>query len=217
MPRAKVSPGTPVETKPAAPKPPTTASKETAATALDAIEGVGRAAAGKGPRPKPWSVEPKMGRSFEALVEIIVPEQGIDIEAEYAELDKVLQIEGALTPAVVREHLNAAEKRAMRAHRLFVSAKLEARRFELDCEEALGAMREEATSELQAEKNKGERNKSITEADVRGRAATLHPDEWASINGQLERAKRTIAQLEHFSDLWKGRRFSLSALLGDGR
>ncbi len=214
MPRAKVSPGT----APEPPNPtPTSASKEVAAQAVGGIEDVGRRAAGKGAKPKPWSVDPVMSRPFAALVEVIVPEQGIDINREFAELDRVLQIEGALTPAVVREHLNLAEKRAMRAHRLYVSAKLESRRFELDCEEAIGAMRDEATTELQREKDKGERNKSITEADVRGRAATLFPDEWAAINGELERAKRTIAQLEHFSDLWKGRRFSLSALLGDGR
>lgn len=158
-----------------------------------------------------------MTRGLAAVVELVVPERGIDIEQQWKELEAALTVEGALTPQVVKAQLNLAEKRALAAHRLYVFAKLEQKRYSIDCEEALGSMRDFATSELQAEKDRGERNKSITEADVRGRAATLYPDEWAAINTGLESSKATIAHLEQLSDLWKGRRFSLAALLGDGR
>jgi hypothetical protein len=185
-----------------------------AASVLDQIEGIGREAAGR-PKPALPFVVPKMSRGIAAVVESVIPER-VNVQAEYDELAPLLRIEGALVPQVVKDHLNEVEVRALRAHRLFVIAKMDLERFERDCDEAIGAMRHEATIDLQKEKDKGERSKQITDADVRGRAATLFPDEWSEINGELARAKASVKNLERFSELWAGRRFSLGAI-GDRR
>jgi hypothetical protein len=60
-----------------------------------------------------------------------------------------------------------------------------------------GAMREQATDVLQAEKNAKARSKTITEADVRLKAAELFPDEWQSQETQRKRYELVEERAKH--------------------
>lgn len=166
--------------------------------------------------PKPYSIEPRFGRNFDRVVELVFDES-VDVEAEYVELERALDIEQALSAQVVKEELSKAEKRAFRAHRLYVTAKLELERYEIDVGVAVGAMRERAVIELSKEKDDGARKKQITEQDVTDRCVTLFPDEWRQVQNDRERSKRTVELLGKLSELWFKRSYSLSAMLGGNR
>lgn len=156
-----------------------------------------------------------MNKGMGEVIETIFPEGAIDsINGEYDELEKGLELAGALTPNAIRDALNGCEKKALRASRVHLMAKIDLARFERECEVAIGAMRENAAAELEAEKVAGTRSKAPTINDITDRAATKFPDEWRDINSSLSRSKRTVDQLERFAKLWEGRRFTLAAMAG---
>lgn len=105
--------------------------------------------------------------------------------------------------------LDEARTLSYDAHRLYVTAKKEFERWELENEVVNGAMWLKATRELQAEKDAKERNKTITDADVRAKCSTLYPDEYAAQEQKRRAVKLTVdsmAQLskdanEHVEDL----------------
>lgn len=135
-----------------------------------------------------------------------------DPEGEYAELEGALSV-GSRESDDIAKALDVAEDSARRAHRLYVNARLDAERFAADAEVIEGALRGQAAAELQAEKESGARTKQITDADVRGKAALLFPDEWRALSEGKAKAELMVKHLERFADLWMRRCHSLAALL----
>lgn len=133
------------------------------------------------------------------------------------ELVEALSLREALTPGNLQARLNMAESNALKAHQLFITAKVDYERFELEMEPIMEKMRDAAMKELQAEKDAKQRSKAITEADIRGRASVMFPDEWAEACIRKIRASSMMDQLARLSKLWEQRCFSLSTLLNTGK
>ncbi len=154
---------------------------------------------------------PDMRRGFEGVVRRIY-DDGMDVEVAYEEIEASLRIDGALSPGAIQQFANNAETNAHRAFKLFVIAKAECDGYIRETEPIVGAMREIATAQLQHEKETGQRNKAITDADVLGRVASLYPDEWTSVNRRRDRAKGMLKMIDNLSGLARGRSWTLSAM-----
>lgn len=61
---------------------------------------------------------------------------------------------------------------------VYLQVKRAREKWESENDVILGSMREEAVDALEAEKARGARKKTITEADIKARGATMFPDEW---------------------------------------
>lgn len=139
-----------------------------------------------------------------------------DPDGEYAELEQALSLGSSEFDSIVKA-VDAAEDDARRAHRLYVNAKLDYERFAADAALIEGAIRSEASAELQREKDSGVRTKQITDADVVAKCAALFPDEWRDLAEKRVRAKLSVEHLERFADLWVGRCRSLGGMLASKR
>lgn len=169
-------------------------------------------AAGKSP--SPYSVDPRMVR-FRSVVSTIVDEaRGVDIDAEFEELERRLRIDEALTPEVIRREQNEVDHLAWRAHRLYVLARVALEQFDFEAGIAVAAMHEQAIVGLQVEKASGLRTKQITEKDVEERAATLYPDEVRDIQDRKIKARKTVESLENLAERWARRSWTLSSMAG---
>lgn len=140
-----------------------------------------------------------------------------DPEAEYHELESDLRLSDALTPGNLQEALNKAEDNARRAHKLYIVARVEYERFDLETMPIIEAMRDAASRDIQGEKDRKERSKAITEADIKGRASVLFPDEWAIAMERKSKAEGMMDSLKSFAELWRQRCFSLSSMLNAGK
>lgn len=140
-----------------------------------------------------------------------------DPEAEHEELLEALRLTSALTPGNLEAALNDAEDNARRAHKLYIVARVDYERFDLEMTPVVEAMRDAANRELQAEKDAKQRSKAITDADIKGRASILFPDEWALVQKRRTEAEAMMDTLKHFADLWKQRCYSLSTMLNAGK
>lgn len=158
---------------------------------------------------------PRLKPGFEKVVERVFDLD--DPDAEFQAILTQLTVEEAITPEKVEAALNHAEDTARKAHRLYIVARVDNDRYEVECDAVMGALRDAATSELQAEKDAGERSKAITEADVTGRVATMFPDEWAEVNDRRARAKGMLDHVKRIADLWEGRCYTLSTMAGRKR
>lgn len=199
--------------------------------------GAARAAAAKEPAPKPPTDESSAGasapppRRYDLDISVDdfpllnapwmkIQERVFDLpdpDAEHAELEEALRLTDALTPGNLQAALNAAEDNARRAHRLYVVARAEFERFELEMSPVLEAMREAANRDLQNEKDRKERSKAITDADIKGRASVLFPDEWRAAQSRRLKAEAMMDHLKLFAEMWKQRCFSLSSMLNAGK
>jgi hypothetical protein len=140
-----------------------------------------------------------------------------DPEVEFDELEEALKLTNALTPGNLQEALNVAEDNARRAHRLYIVARYEYERFELEAMPIIEAMRDAASKDLNGEKERKERTKAITEADIKGRASVLFPDEWVMAMERKIKAEGMMDTLKSFAELWRQRCFSLSSMLNSGK
>lgn len=140
-----------------------------------------------------------------------------DPDGEYKHLEEGISLREALTPGALMTALNDAEDNARRAHKLYVVARADYERFERECEPIVEGMRDAANRELQAEKDQKLRSKAITDADVRGRAATMFPDEWRNIDTRRIKANGMLEHLRALAELWKNRCYSLNGMLNAGK
>ena len=83
------------------------------------------------------------------------------------------------------------------AHNLYVTAKREEHRWELENEVTNAAMWNEASRELETEKSDKLRSKAITEADVRAKIMVLHPDEFVAQETRRKALKLTVEDLTY--------------------
>jgi len=149
------------------------------------------------------SVRAQLDPDYAYVVESIYK---VDIRREYEELKAQLTLgPNRGDPGHLLLALDAGEDNARRAHQLFLCAKLEAERYEKESDAIVGAMRDKAQLDLNAEKADGERRKAITNGDVDTRAAMLFPDEWADIHTRRAKAKGSAEHLKTLAELWQGR------------
>jgi hypothetical protein len=135
-----------------------------------------------------------------------------------------LKLEGELTVGIKRgdrgtllECLDKAEKNARDAHRLYLQAHLEWEKFDRTCEVLRASMRDQATTELQAEKDKGSRSKQITDADVLSRMASMFHEEWEYQEAKRQRGKGMVKDCEKLADLWMLRVRTLQTMISNLR
>lgn len=74
--------------------------------------------------------------------------------------------------------LDNVEFMARKAHDLWMTAKRERTRWEMDNKVIFAAMHERSALDLQREKDSGQRSKQITDADIQARCALNWPDEY---------------------------------------
>lgn len=89
-------------------------------------------------------------------------------------------------PAIVRE-----------LYGCYLQIRLTRESWEKDNDVVLGTIRAEATKALQAEKDRGARNKTITEADIIGQCARMFPDEWPKQEQKRLKYKLTEDRAKH--------------------
>jgi hypothetical protein len=167
-----------------------------------------------GKRKLPYNGElPKPSRGLDKIVDKLFADD-FDPAEEGAAIMAALKIDGALTPGTMEKAANVADEIAVRAHRLYLVARTDFEQFQIKYEAIADAMRTEATSQLQAEKNANMRSKAITEADVRGRCALLYPDEWAEAENAKNRYQATVDHWKFVAEQAAGRRYSLGQMQG---
>lgn len=126
-----------------------------------------------------------------------------DIHGEWLDLEKALSLGTKRSEhAYVIQALDKVAGRADRAHRLYLTAKLARDKWEAENEPIWSAMWSEATQSLQSEKDSGTRSKQITDADVKARVATLHPDQYRAQEDRRRAIELTVRSLERLSDIW---------------
>lgn len=164
--------------------------------------------------PPPLFVSPHKGPGLAPDMERIIETlYRVDALAEYEELEKALTIgEDRGDYGTLRLQLDKAEDRARRAHKLYLSAKLERTRYELDADAVRAAMRQKAIDELELDKKAG-RTKRIANDDVDAKMAEMFRDEWRDQAIKRAQVKGMEDALERLADLWKQRCFTLSTLL----
>lgn len=124
----------------------------------------------------------------------------------YQQLERELELGDQRNDhASVRRALDRVESNARLAHRLWMTARIEERRWELENEVTHAAMRSAATIELQREKTAGDRNKAITDADVTHRACTMFPDEYRAQEVRKKKVEGMTKSCENLSVLWNSR------------
>lgn len=158
---------------------------------------------------------PELTMSFTAIRESVFTLS--DPDGEYKHLETSISLREALTPNALMTALNEAEDNARRAHKLYVVARADYERFERECEPIVESMRDAANRELQAEKDSKLRSKAITDADLRGRASTMFPDEWRNIDSRRIKADGMLEHLKALAELWKNRCYSLNGMLNAGK
>lgn len=165
----------------------------------------------------PWNGElPKPGRGLAKVVDSLYAHD-FDPEQEAKAIKESLTVKEALTPTNLEQALNRAEEMARRAHRYYVVALADYELFKAKLEPIEDAMRSEALDKLQLEKLKGGRSKTITEADVRCRMATMYPDQWAEVVQLKARYDGAIEHWKKIAELAANRCYSLNGLLAKKR
>jgi len=167
------------------------------------------------PTPPPLFASAQGGSGINAdFARIIETTYAADAFRDYDDLEKNLEVgEDRADYATLREHLDKAEVRARRAHRLFIGSKLERVKWELDSRKVMAGMRVEATTALQGEKDAGDRTKRITNDDVESKMAELFPDEVEAQELTRVKLKGVEESLEHLVRRWDSKCGSLRTLL----
>jgi hypothetical protein len=158
--------------------------------------------ANKGP-----GINPDMARIIETIF-------AADAFKDYEDLEKNLEVgEERGDAGSLRMHLDKAEQRARRAHRLYLGAKLELARWEIRSRQVVSVMREKATEELEGEKAAGDRKKMITNADVEAKMAERFPDEWEAQELMRVKMKCLVEDMEHQTRRWDSKCVDLRTML----
>lgn len=170
------------------------------------------------PQPDPLGLNTPAGQApnlppdFERIIET----QWVrDIWDEYHRLEQGIHIGAERTDyATVHAHLDHAESNSRKAFKLYLTGRIEKKRWETDADVIRSAMWAAATRELQREKEQGNRNKSITDADVKAMANSMYPDEWRSIERKDVEVHAMHDNLEDLAMQWKTRVKTLQTMMG---
>jgi hypothetical protein len=147
---------------------------------------------------------------YRRIIETMVVD---DPEETYKKLHKALTIGADRTEyGMVLKHLDEAEGHYREAFSLSVTADLAYREWELDNEVVFSAAVKAATEQLQHEKERGQRNKQITDADVQARIAVMYPDEWREVEKKRARMKGMRDSIRNLVEVWASRCRSLQTM-----
>lgn len=148
---------------------------------------------------------------FQAIVETLWVE---DPKSTYDYLEEQLRLGDKRTDrGSVYQQLDDAERNARTAHKLWQSAIVERKRWELENEVVFSAMRAEATRSLQREKDQKVRSKMITDADVDSQCAVLFPDQYKAQEVRRSKMKAMVDSMENLSECWLRRIGTLQVML----
>lgn len=137
-----------------------------------------------------------------------------DPDVVYARVEASLRVGEKRTDyATLMRALDEAETNARDAHRLMITAKLEVERWELENKPIFAAMREQARDAIQLEKDKKQRSKAVTDADVEDMAAIMFPDEYAAQQLKQRRADLAVKSMEDLVAKCDSRCRSLQTML----
>lgn len=152
---------------------------------------------------------------FERIIETVFVE---DTTEMYPQLERDLLVgQERSDRGVLEAALDNAESNARKAHRLWISAEFEAKRWELDNGVVFAAMWNEAERSLQRQKEGKERNKSITNDDVKHQCLVLFPDEYTAQELKKERVKLMVKSMANLAAEWDSKCRSLQTMLGKQR
>ncbi len=136
----------------------------------------------------------------------------------YQRLEKALRIgEKRSDYGTLQGALDEAETNARLAHRLWVTANVARQEWEAENQVVFGAMRSQATAQLQMEKDHGTRSKQITDADVSMMAAAMFQDEWTSQEGRRRKFEAMADSMKNLAECWMYRVKSLGTMHGKQR
>lgn len=158
---------------------------------------------------------PDMQRGFQTIVKDIFAD-GYDVIEEWKEIRQAMIINDALSPERLKRAANEQEEISIRAHRLYIVAKVEVSTYMRETEATFGAIRQSAIDHLESHKANGSRTKQITDKDAVSEAARMHPDEWAAICTRRERAEAMLSQLLRISEAAKSRCYTVSNMMAPG-
>lgn len=146
--------------------------------------------------------ELEMGNGFQRVVTHLFDFQGDPMET-YERVRESLRLGTRASQAsygTLVDALDQAEEMASTAMELLINAKVTHDAFEIDSKIVKGALWEQATQALEAEKAAGERKKAIVIADVEAWMASNHPDEWRALEVKAGQARRMVAMLEDLAE-----------------
>lgn len=158
---------------------------------------------------------PDMQRGFETIVTDLFAE-GYDVIDEWKAIRRGMVINDALSPDRLKRAANGQEDISIRAHRLYIVAKVEVSTYMRETEAAYGAIRQAAIEFLEAQKANKTRTKQITDADVKAEAARLYPDEWSEVCTRREKSEAMLSQLLRTSEAAKSRCYTVSNMMAPG-
>lgn len=160
-------------------------------------------------KPKLKRVREDLHRITETLVDMK------DMHAEWKILEKGLELgEKRSEHAYAVAALDKAAGLAYRAHKLYLLARAIREEWELENEVVFSAQWTKATAELQAEKEKGIRQKQITDADVRARMAVVDPEGYQWQEKKRRELEYTVKSLERLAEIWMMKQRDYQALVG---
>lgn len=134
-----------------------------------------------------------------------------DAFRDYDDLERHLEVgEGRGDHATLREHLDKAEARARRAHRIYLGAKIEQVRWENAQKKVSAAMRAKAREALEGDEA---RTKRITNDDVDAKVVEMFPDEAAHQEEARAKLKGVVESMEHLVSRWNSKCGDLRTLL----
>lgn len=175
-----------------------------------------RASGFEKPNNKPYEgKESPLHPEIERIVETIIIEHPWDV---YQRLENALRVGDQRTDhGSVTKALDEAETNVRLAHRLWVTAEVEHRRWYLENQRVFGAMRLEATAVLQREKASGLRNKMITDADVDAMCSSLFPEQWHAQEVKQKKVELMVKSMFNLNEAWLSRCRSLQTMLSKQR
>ncbi len=159
--------------------------------------------------------EVPMRPGFEAMVDLTFVDDPLPIY-EALENDLVVGDQRDDRGTLLRA-LDMAEANARLAFKLWRTAQLEVKQWELDNQVINGAMRLEAQRALEAEKKNGLRTKMVTEADVDAMVSTLYPDEHRAQQVRRIKVHSMERNTENLVEMWNSKCRSLQAAVGKQR
>lgn len=192
---------------------PTTASRENPESEAPAATAAKR---GPAPAKDPFdefvgSAPPRLSDDFEKIVERVFD---VDVLPTYERLERELVIgEDRSDYNTLRKHLDRAEDNARLAHKLYISARVEQEKYDLDMKPIRAAMMEAANRELQREKADGQRSKAISKDDLEGYCVRHYADEWRTQELKSIKLRKTTEHMEQLASIWKGRCSRVETLL----
>lgn len=143
----------------------------------------------------------------------------IDFDADYERVVKSLKFGDAqrAETKVLRRALDDQTDVARVAHRLYCNAREAREVFEIDALVVLSSIRADATHILQTEKKKGDRTKTITDADVESMMASRYPDVYRDLARRRKRVELLCKHLEELAEIAKKRINTIDTLTNTDR